>query len=35
MGQWVVKHRNFIKLTVTAKMIEVGVGVDDNYRLIR
>jgi hypothetical protein len=32
--QWVVKHGNVIKLTVTAKMIEVSVCVDNDHRFV-
>ena len=34
MGQRVIKHSNFIKLTVTAEMIGMGVGVDNHHRFI-
>jgi hypothetical protein len=34
MGQRVVKHSNFIKVTVTAEMIGMGVGVDNYHRFI-
>src|SRR5215469_1590178 len=35
MGARVIKHNNLIKLLITAEMIEMGMSVDDDDRLVR